>query len=434
MPKKELSIRDRSNLRSEEVQEIIGNPPHWLIRWGIGLFFAVLVMLLSLSWFIHYPDTVSADFTLTSLNAPKPVDARVSGKLTQLLVRDNTKVKKGQILGFIQSTANPRQVLGLDRAADSLIRDLNRNHVQNITGFNPNHYDQLGELQSDFQTFNQAFLQFKAYLASGYYQHKRRILIHDLNDLKRLHQNLIDQQKLARQDFQLSKDKFAVQATLAVRNVIAPMTIKEDKSQLLSKQMPLSQLKASIINNETDQNSKKDQLLELEKSISEQKITFLQALNTLKSRIAHWEYQYILRAPVSGKVSFISFLQQNQQVQAGQPLCYVKPPNTHYIGLMYIPQFNMGKIAKDDRVIIKFSGYPFQQYGSVRGIIKAISSVPKNSKYLVKVGLPDGLITDFGKHLTYREGMSATADIVTANRRLIEKFIYKIRKTALGKK
>jgi len=100
---------------------------------------------------------------------------------------------------------------------------------------------------------------------------------------------------------------------------------------------------------------------------------------------------------------------------------------------MYIPQFNMGKIENGDRVIIKFSGYPFQQYGSVRGTIKAISSVPKNSKYMVKVGLPDGLTTGYGKKLTYREGMSASAEIVTANRRLIEKFIYKIRKTTLGK-
>ena len=433
MPKKELSIQDRANLRSQEVQEIIGNPPHWLIRWGIGLFFAVLIMLLGLSWFIHYPDTVSADFTLTSLNAPKPVDARISGKLTQLLVKDNAQVRSGQILGFIQSTADPLQVLKLDQVTDSLINDLNHNQVQNNSQFKPNQYNRLGELQTDFQTFNQAFLQFKSYLASGYYQHKKMILTHDLQYLNQLHQNLMDQQEIAQQDLRLSKDKFAVQATLAVRKVIAPIKFKEDKSQLLSKQMPLSQLKASIINNETAQNDKKDQLLELDKTISEQKITFLQALNTLKSRIANWKYQYVLRAPVSGNVSFISFLQKNQKIQAGQPLFYVKPPNTHYIGLMYIPQFNMGKIENGDRVIIKFSGYPFQQYGSVRGTIKAISSVPKNSKYMVKVGLPDGLTTGYGKKLTYREGMSASAEIVTANRRLIEKFIYKIRKTTLGK-
>ena len=154
---------------------------------------------------------------------------------------------------------------------------------------------------------------------------------------------------------------------------------------MLAKKQPLAQLNASIINNETAQNDKKDQLLELDKEISQEKIMFLQALNTFKSSIETWEQEYVLRAPVSGTVSFISFLQKNQTVQAGQPLLYVKPANTQYIGLMYIPQFNMGKIRTGEKLNIKFSGYPFEEYGSVAGKISAISSVPKDSKYLAKV-------------------------------------------------
>ncbi len=429
----EINKREISQLRSEEVQEIIGNPPHWLIRWGIALFLAVLLMLLALSWFIRYPDIITADLILNSVNAPKAIDARSNGKLTQLLVSDNMSVKKGQILGFMENTADPQQVLQLADVVDTMLHRLDRDEIGQVTRFSPDHYKNLGELQSGFQTFSQAFLQFKSYMASGYYQDKRRILLHDLDYLKQLHKNLMDQRIIAERDFKLSKDNYAIQETLAVKKVIAPVNLKEDQSQLLAKQMPLTQLNASIINNESAQNDKKDQLLELEKEISEQKITFLQALNTFKSSIDNWEYQYMLKAPVSGKVNFISFLQKNEYVQAGQPLFYVKPPNTKYIGLMYVPQFNMGKIKPADKVVIKFNGYPFQEYGSVKGKIKAISSVPKDAKYLVEISLPDGLKTNYGKKLSYREGMSASADIVTANRRLIEKFIYKLRKTALGR-
>lgn len=425
----ELDKREILKLRSEEVQEIIGNPPHWLIRWGIAIFIGILFLFLALSWFIRYPDIVSADFTLTSLNAPKPVNARTGGKLTQLMVTDNTVVKSGQILGFIESTADPDQVLGLSDVIDTLSRELTNNEVDRISTFSPHQYNHLGELQANFQTFNQAFLEFKAYLASGYYLRKKRILQHDLAYLQQLHQNLEEQKAMAEQDLRLARDNFAAQATLAVKKMIAPVAFKQAQSQLLAKKQPLSQLNASIINNESAQNDKKDQLLELDKEISQQKITFLQALNTFESSIEAWEYQYILKAPVSGTVSFISFLQKNQTVQAGQPLFYVKPENTRYIGLMYIPQFNMGKIRTGEKVNIKFSGYPFQEYGSVTGRIAAISSVPKDSKYLAKITLPNGLKTNYGRVLTYRDGMSATGDIVTANRRLIEKFIYRIRKS-----
>ncbi len=425
----ELDKREILKLRSEEVQEIIGNPPHWLIRWGIAIFIGILFLFLALSWFIRYPDIVSADFTLTSVNAPKPVNARTGGKLTQLMVTDNTVVKSGQILGFIESTADPDQVLKLSEVIDTLSRELTNNEVERISTFSPHQYNHLGELQANFQTFNQAILEFKAYLASGYYLRKKRILQHDLTYLQQLHHNLEEQKAMAEQDLRLARDNFAVQATLAVKKMIAPVAFKQAQSQLLAKKQPLAQLSASIINNESAQNDKKDQLLELDKEISQQKITFLQALNTFESSIESWEYQYVLKAPVSGTVSFISFLQKNQTVQAGQPLFYVKPENTKYIGLMYIPQFNMGKIRAGEKVNIKFSGYPFQEYGSVTGRIAAISSVPKDSKYLAKITLPDGLKTNYGRVLTYRDGMSATGDIVTANRRLIEKFIYRIRRS-----
>ena len=31
-------------LRSEEVQEILGRPPRWILRWGITLLFSVILL------------------------------------------------------------------------------------------------------------------------------------------------------------------------------------------------------------------------------------------------------------------------------------------------------------------------------------------------------------------------------------------------------
>ena len=46
------------DLRSEEVMEILGTPPGWLLRFGTLLFFLLLVLLSWLSYWIEYPDVV----------------------------------------------------------------------------------------------------------------------------------------------------------------------------------------------------------------------------------------------------------------------------------------------------------------------------------------------------------------------------------------
>jgi len=50
---------------SDEMQDIITAVPGRLIRWGMFLFFAVFVMIISLAWFIHFPDLVKTSLKIT---------------------------------------------------------------------------------------------------------------------------------------------------------------------------------------------------------------------------------------------------------------------------------------------------------------------------------------------------------------------------------
>ena len=59
-------IPDNLNLRSEEVQEILGRPPRWLVRVGISIIFIVVIGLFVGSYFLKYPDILSASITVTT--------------------------------------------------------------------------------------------------------------------------------------------------------------------------------------------------------------------------------------------------------------------------------------------------------------------------------------------------------------------------------
>ena len=89
---------------TEEMQEIIGAPPAWLLRWGITLFFSVLILILGLSELIQYPDVVKTQLKIQSTNLPQAVMAGTSGKLVKLWVQNNQDVKQGQTLAIIENT------------------------------------------------------------------------------------------------------------------------------------------------------------------------------------------------------------------------------------------------------------------------------------------------------------------------------------------
>lgn len=88
---------------TDEMQEIIGAPPSWLLRWGITVFFSILVLILGLSELIRYPDIVKTQLKIRSLNLPQPVAVKMPGKLIKLLVQNNQVVKEGQALAIVGS-------------------------------------------------------------------------------------------------------------------------------------------------------------------------------------------------------------------------------------------------------------------------------------------------------------------------------------------
>lgn len=133
-------------------------------------------------------------------------------------------------------------------------------------------------------------------------------------------------------------------------------------------------------------------------------------------------------------MSFPSTLPENQVVAVGEELFYVAPPSTNYFGGLRVPQQNAGKVRVRQTVLIEFAGFPYQEYGAVRGRITAIADIAlKDSVFLARVVLPNGLQTTYGKSLTIRTGMAATAEIITDDSRLLEKLVYQLRKITNGR-
>jgi len=72
------------------------------MRWGISIFFAVLILITGLSFLIRYPDLVATHMVIYAEKS-SPVNSKAAGLLIKILVRNGQKVKKDQPLAFIEA-------------------------------------------------------------------------------------------------------------------------------------------------------------------------------------------------------------------------------------------------------------------------------------------------------------------------------------------
>lgn len=415
------------SISPDAYDEVIAIRPGFLVRRGLIVLLIVLFGLLLLSYFVRFPDVIEVNGKLMSVNAPKPVVTVSGGKLTRLFVREGAIVDSGSVIGFVEATGSHEEVLRLLQRLDTAEALFNNSDFGSINQlFARPLPNSLGELQTAYQEFKLSVLSFEGYIKSGFFIQKKTMLYDDLLRLHKMNQSLNERKALVSADLGIFQKTFDANLELRNEKVISEFDYRNEQSKLIAKKMTLPQITESIIANEEQINGKNLEILELNNSIHQQKAVFGQALGTFKSRVVEWCRKYVLFAPVSGTVTYNSFLQENLQVQQNQTVCFVNPMNTEYFASITIPQKNFGKVAVSQPVLLKFDSYPFEEYGIVRGQVEYISQIPSDSGYIAKVKLPLGLETSYSLRISYREGLSASGSIVTKDSRLIERFYFMI--------
>lgn len=414
------------NLRSESMSELVSRKPGFLGRWALVIFSLILIILVSITWFIHYPDIIKTEATLLATNAPKEIIIRQEGRLIKLFVRNTDSVTKGDVLGFIESTAKHEQVLLLNEYIDSTIIDLQKNNTQNIVNRFATQFDGLGELQQAYQQFTASYQQFTDYLQDGFYLKKKRILAEDMRYLFKNHDIIQQQRELLEKDITLSEESYNANKTLLKERVISKQDDRNEQSKLLSKQLSIPQINTALLNNETQQREKQKEINDLEHAISLQKVIFQQVVQSLQSQVREWRKKYIIEAPISGKIAFMVPLQENQFLRLGKSLGFINPSNSQYYAEVNLKQYNFGKIDTGQQVELRFNAYPYQEFGYVKGRLEYVSEFATDSGFLAHLQLENGLITNQRKLLHYRDGLKAEALIITKDMRLMDRFYYNL--------
>lgn len=415
-------------IRSTEVQEIMGFIPHWLIRWGITLFFAVILVLLAGSWFFKYPDIIRSSIVVTTLDPPATVVARSSGKIRDLFVKDNQEVKEGDILAVIETAADYKHVFEL-KAQLELFKPI-------LTNFDPEYFIKsefkrdysLGGLQSNYEIFQKNYSDYQYFLRLNYHQTKISSLEEQIDKHNKYLEQLKRQRDILSEEFTLQEQQFDRIKVLLKDGIVSQNDYESAKSAYLQKKHSFEGAKTVLTNEEMQIAQLQESILDLQMQYRQQKkslqLLLKQAYDNLTSQISLWEYQYVLKAPISGVVSFTAYWSVNQNVKTGDNVITIVPDESGKIaGKLILPIEGSGKVKPGQRVNIKFSNYPHEQYGMVLGKIQSKSLVTMDKAYIVEVELVNGLTTNYGKTLDFTQEMQGAAEIITEDIRLLERII-----------
>ena len=159
-------------------------------------------------------------------------------------------------------------------------------------------------------------------------------------------------------------------------------------------------------------------------SVVTEKSELGEALPMLTERLS----RTVINAPLDGIVNKVNFRTLGGYINKGDVIVELVPTGEALIISAQIKAKDISNIAPEDLVKIRFSAYDSAKYGVVAGRVIRISPdavIDENSgagsHYLIDVSIEGDLLID-GKSVTFIPGMTATVDVLSGKRTVLDYF------------
>lgn len=415
-----MEEHERIELRSDDVQEIIGTPPRMIVRWGTLVVTGAVLVMVALSFWVQYPDKVRGRVTITSKIAAVRVNAQKSDLISKIHVEDGDKVKEGDLLVEMQSAANFEDVEELEE----FTKDLNNADQSELLEFLSSDFRQLeiGTLQPLYAEMQTNFNKFQFY-------EQNKAAAKEITQVKRQIQNInsgirIQKRKLkdAKATQKLEEIKYERLRNLRNSNDIAPQKVEDQEKIWIAARTRVKEIEDEI-------NSRLLQISGLNKNIgsvestdsetnNENYINLRSSINNLIGAIDRWNEENLLIAAMNGKISMVQNWSEKQYIEQGKEIMAILPEDLedNYFTQLFIPIRGSGRIEVGQRVLLKLDNYPYREFGQLEGVVIEPPGLQREEGLPVKIKLINGLITQSKKVLKLEQELRGEGAIITENR------------------
>jgi hypothetical protein len=419
-----MDKNDPIELKSNEVQEILGGIPSRIIRFGIMSIMGVFILLILATFVIQYPDIINSRITVTTERPPAAIIARCSGKIERLFVEDKMKVTSSQVLGIIENPASYEDFLYLREQINQGYASFPEKFSVDTLGLRTDL--QLGSIQDEYSTWVRKVNDLKVFNQQNYYSRLNQSLEEEKQMAGILYQRLANQRNTLEKEYKLAQSQFIRDSSLYVREVLPVKDYERSRGEMLNQKNRFEGALTRLAEIRMQIQVLDQRMIENQKNHADQQSAYIleinQALQNLTAAVDEWELTYVLSTPVDGIVSFNKFWSETQHVREGDRVMTILPENPGaLVGKVALPVAGSGKIKTEMDVNIKFDNYPYMEYGMVKGKVKNISLVPEDNFYMAEVTFPHGLVTTYGNELELQNEIVGKAEIVTGELRVIQR-------------
>lgn len=416
---------DNIELRSDEVQDILSRPPKYMIRNGSLIIMFIIMILLSGSFFFRYPDIVSGPVVITGDQPPLWVIARTTGKIKEIYCNDRDSVHYRQLLAVLENTANTSDIIRTEKLLQTL--NLQNNLISGIEHFN-NFSPVLGDAQSAYNELITVLTEYDNFRL--YNQHKLDVQTNrELLKHRKTYINEIKQQiTLKKNELRLAKNELERDKNLYISNVISENDLEQTQKGYLRINEELKQLESTISFQTIETTGLSGSIIKSGNNFlqEQKKLTgsFITAKHMLQNELDKWYLNYALKASGNGTIDFNSFCKTGQDVKTGDKIfSIVQKQANNYLAKMQITANEYGKIQTKQKVNIKIEGYPFMEFGLLKGTVKHLPLVPTDGVYIIDIYLDQKLLSSIGKQIPFAGEITGTADIFTTDRSILERIL-----------
>jgi len=352
-------------LHNREVTDMFGDAPSWLIHSGSYILYGVLILFLTGTALISYPDAVRGTVIIDDLANVEWITANSSGQIEKYFVENDSLVKRGDTIAILQ---NPAQLKDVNKFLQILSNvekyyDTNNTDLLKIIRFDL----VMGEMSDAYENFTKAVRNCLIYDEHNYFPQRKDFLQKELNILKKEPE----------------------------KNELAILQLKRDIFEL------------SISNKS-----------EIEKNREQLGLAYEIMVNSLRT----WDSKYLIRSHGAGRIVLGDVRSMTPFLNRGDTIGSIISSNKEeFVARIQLNQEQIAGVKIDDPVNIRLAKYPEYSYGMLIGKVGSISFAPNNKLYAVDINFPDSLVTTSGKKIKYELGLRGGAEIITSSRSVLSR-------------
>jgi multidrug efflux pump subunit AcrA (membrane-fusion protein) len=377
-------------------------------RYFILSFLLVAGAFLGWAWNTTKAIVIDVPGELVTKTPPLPVSLSYSVKIKKILVANNQRVKKGDVLLHLNTFISAEQISEIQKTFFKLKENVDAEKRQSCPDSCELQLRLLAERGFPFLD--------KIDTGSDFYR--------ELHDLSR---QLKDYQTQLNYRAQLPATTASIKNEMANAQKKLKTIIASKAQKILAYEM--EELKNKVIHLQAQYQEK---VLSVQSSLEAARNALEVSIAKMPKSLTNYTANSTVVSPADGLLSFAELKGEGQLINPGQPLFFLNSSTSQLKIHLKIPNTDISKIRPEMPVRLDVSSYPAAEYGVQEGTISEIpeklnfKNERQDNHFDVYAELKEPHVLFRGKIYPYRSGMTAKAKVILKHEKVLTYYYKKL--------